>query len=288
VSPPDRLAVFLDFENLVLGAERALPDAGRRAVPYKALDLLCRERGSAAVRRAYADWARPVFGKYQEDLALNGVDLIQVTRFGVAQKNAADIRMAVDAMETLITHPEISVYVLVAGDGDYSPLVQRLREFGKTVIGIGTEASASPRLVAVCSEYKFWGTLVAEVDPTVRPAVTAEFDIAAAVRLLLRTLDVADAADRDGWVHAAELKSRMLVADPSFDNNNYAAKTFSSFLALPQVAAHVETSRSNLVVSARRRQPEPTPKKKNGRAAASLTARAGPPASPRAEPAVRS
>lgn len=118
-----------------------MPDVGRRAVPHAALDQLCGERGNAAVRRAYADWARPTFGKYQEDLALNGVDLIQVTRFGAVQKNAADIRMAVDAMETLITHPEITVHILVAGDGDYSPLVQRLREFGKVVIGVGTEAS---------------------------------------------------------------------------------------------------------------------------------------------------
>lgn len=282
MSSTDTVAVFLDFENLVLGAERALPDAGRRAVPYKALDTLCRERGSATVRRAYADWARPVFGKYQEDLALNGVDLIQVTRFGPAQKNAADIRMAVDAMETLILHPEVSVYVLVAGDGDYSPLVQRLREFGKTVIGIGTEASASPRLVAVCSEYKFWGTLVADLDPTLRPAVTAEFDVRAAVRLLLRALDAAaEQADADGWVHAAALKSRMLVADPSFDNKNYEANTFSAFLALPEVAAHVETCRNNLVVSARRRQPRPAPKKKQNGAtlkAAALTARAALPA----------
>ena len=61
-------------------------------------------------------------------------------------------------------HPEISVFILVSGDGDYSPLVQRLREFGKWV-GVGTEANASRKLVAVCSEYKYWGTRVAEVEP---------------------------------------------------------------------------------------------------------------------------
>lgn len=121
---PDQIAVFLDFENLVIGAERALPDLATQAVPYRALDRLTRERGTATVRRAYADWAKPRFGKYQQDLGMNGVDLVQVSRFGTAQENAADIRMAVDA------------------------------------IGVGTEASPSPRLVSVRSEYKFWGTLV--------------------------------------------------------------------------------------------------------------------------------
>lgn len=149
---PEQVAVFFDFENLAIGARRDMPSLGQEAVSAPALKLLCQQRGSATIRRAYADWGQPQFAPYQEALALNGIDLIQVKRFGVQQKNAADIRMAVDAMEALITHPEISTYILVAGDGDYSPLVQRLREYGKTVIGVGTEASASPRLVAVCSE----------------------------------------------------------------------------------------------------------------------------------------
>src|ERR1700748_305160 len=136
-----QVAVFVDFENLVLGAVKELPGQANPA-PYEALTRppgaaggplprLCRGYGNASVRRAYADWANPLFGGHQEDLAMNGVDLIQVARVGIQNKNAADIRMAVDAMETLIVHPEVSVFILVSGDGDYSPLVQRLREFGK-------------------------------------------------------------------------------------------------------------------------------------------------------------
>lgn len=131
------VAVFIDFENLAIGAEETLP--GRISpVPYAALELVCCDYGNAAVRRAYADWSKPQFGRYQEDLAMNGVDLIQVKRFGSQQKNAADIRMAVDAMETVMIHPEVETYLLVAGDGDYSPLVQKLREFGKRVVEVGT------------------------------------------------------------------------------------------------------------------------------------------------------
>lgn len=135
--------MYVAFEKLVRGAGRGRP---RRAnpVPYEAITRLCRDYGNAVLRRAYANWATPQFGRYQQDLAMNGVDLIQLARFGAAQKNAADIRITVDATETLIIHPEINVFVLVSGDGDYTPLVQRLREYGKHVVGVGTESNANP------------------------------------------------------------------------------------------------------------------------------------------------
>lgn len=253
-----QIAVFIDFENLAIGAEDDLPGMGTRAVPYRALDHLCQGRGTATVRRAYADWAKPRFGKYQEDLGLNGVDLIQVARFGGAQKNAADIRMAVDAMETLITHPDIAEYVLVAGDGDYSPLVQRLREFGKAVVGVGTQASASPRLVSVCTEYKYWGTLVADVDPTATTAmtaVTAAFDVFDAVDLLVRAMtllnETSTSQDDEGWLFAGEIKNMMLRLDPSFDQSNYRVRNFSAFLDLPPLRRAVEVRRAGLRLDVR-------------------------------------
>ena len=220
-----QVAVFVDFENLVLGAVKELPDQANPA-PYEALTRLCRGYGNASVRRAYADWANPLFGSHQDDLAMNGVDLIQVARVGIQNKNAADIRMAVDAMETLIVHPEISVFVLVSGDGDYSPLVQRLREFGKWVVGVGTEANASRKLVSVCSEYKYWGTLVTEVEPDARPV--AAFDISEAERLLVRAFEESSSET----LTAGGLKSKMLALDPAFDEHNYGARSFRAFLAL--------------------------------------------------------
>ncbi|PPK65420.1 uncharacterized protein (TIGR00288 family) [Actinokineospora auranticolor] len=218
------VGVYVDFENLVCGAGAGLP--GRNPVPYAAITCLCRDYGNAVIRRAYADWANTQFGRYQQDLAMNGVDLIQVVRFGTARKNAADIRMAVDAMETLITHPEVSVFVLVAGDGDYTPLVQRLREFGKRVVGVGTEANASPRLVSVCSEYKYWGTLVAQVEPDAGgPA--AHFDIDDAETLLVTAMAQATVATPTAsWV-----KGKMITLDPAFDERNYGCRSFRDFLA---------------------------------------------------------
>ena len=239
-----QVAVFVDFENLVLGAVKELPDQANPA-PYEALTRLCRGYGNASVRRAYADWANTRFGSHQEDLAMNGVDLIQVARVGFQNKNAADIRMAVDAMETLIVHPDISVFVLVSGDGDYSPLVQRLREFGKWVVGVGTEANASRKLVSVCSEYKYWGTLVAEVEPEVRPAVNAAFDIATAEQLLVRAFEESNAET----MTAGGLKSKMLALDASFDEHNYGCRSFRAFLAmLPQRVEIVEAGGPDITV----------------------------------------
>ncbi len=239
-----QVAVFVDFENLVLGAVKELPDQANPA-PYEALTRLCRGYGNASVRRAYADWANTLFGSHQDDLAMNGVDLIQVARVGIQNKNAADIRMAVDAMETLIVHPEISVFVLVSGDGDYSPLVQRLREFGKWVVGVGTEANASRKLVSVCSEYKYWGTLVAEVEPEVRPAVNAAFDIATAEQLLVRAFEESNAET----MTAGGLKSKMLALDAAFDEHNYGCRSFRAFLAmLPKRVQIVEAGGPDITV----------------------------------------
>jgi hypothetical protein len=239
-----QVAVFVDFENLVLGAVKELPEQANPA-PYEALTRLCRGYGNASVRRAYADWANPRFGSHQDDLAMNGVDLIQVARVGIQNKNAADIRMAVDAMETLIVHPDVSVFVLVSGDGDYSPLVQRLREFGKWVVGVGTEANASRKLVSVCSEYKYWGTLVAEVEPEVRPSVNAAFDIATAEQLLVRAFEESNAET----MTAGGLKSKMLALDAAFDEHNYGCRSFRAFLAqLPQRVQTVETGGPDITV----------------------------------------
>ncbi len=245
-SAADLVAVFIDLENLALGAGENLPGQAD-PIPYKALELLVRDYGNASIRRAYADWSRPEFAKHQYNLAQNGMTLIQVTRFGAQQKNAADILMAVDAMEVLITHPDVGTFMLVAGDGDYSPLVQRLREFGKRVVGVGTKASASARLVAVCSEYKYWGTIVAAVNPEVRAEVGAKFDIADVERLVTEAMEESpDASATGSW-----LKSKMLALDPAFDERNYGAKSFRVLLSrLPGlVEVKKDRSSSDMLVS---------------------------------------
>jgi hypothetical protein len=135
------------------------------------------------------------------------------------------------------------VFILVSGDGDYSPLVQRLREFGKWVVGVGTEANASRKLVSVTSEYKYWGTLVAEVEPEARP--TAAFDISEAEQLLVRAFEESSS----DTLTAGGLKSKMLALDPAFDEHNYGARSFRAFLALlPARVQIVKTSGPDITV----------------------------------------
>jgi len=277
-APPERAAVFIDFENLVCTVGSAM-----HGVTRQAMEMLCNRHGGASVRRAYADWGDPGFSKYQEDLALNGIELIHVFRFGSMRKNAADIRMTVDAMETLVTHPDVSTYVIVAADGDYSPLAQRLREYGKVVIAAGSKPSE--RLIAVCNAYVPWDSLLADLQPDLamapapaaggvaqvvtlpgsrgggpdagpksspsakkRPAAVVALPagktkpsraLDASVRLLLQVLNSKGSAGE--WVGAAGLKGQMLAIEPSFDHRNHAAKTFTDFLALPEVKAAVKT-----------------------------------------------
>jgi uncharacterized LabA/DUF88 family protein len=280
--PTDQVAVFIDLENLALGAGEDLPGEAD-PIPYKALERLCRDYGNTSIRRAYADWSRPEFGRYQQTLAQNGITLIQVTRFGAQQKNAADIQMAVDAMEVLITHPDVGTFMLVAGDGDYSPLVLRLREFGKWVVGVGTRASASSRLVAVCSEYKYWGTIVASVNPRVRAEVGANFNIEDVRRLVVQAMDEApDDSATGSW-----LKSKMLALDPSFDERNYGASSFRDLLSRMPDVVDVKKDRSSsdmivILIDGRKQKPPPAPRQRKRPAAKQAAAAAQPAAAKQA------
>lgn len=237
-----QVAVLIDFEDLLAGAEDSLP-GNTEPVTYAAVELVCRSYGNAVVRRAYGDWTRERFSRHQDHLALNGVDLIHIGR-GIHSRNVADIRLAIDAMELTFTRPDVGVVVLVAGDADYSPLVQRLREFGKRVVGIGTEAFANRRLVSLCTEYRYWPTMVAQVDSKARVAVAAEFDIDDAEWLLI------DAIRRSNQpVLAAVLRSLMLALDPSFDERNYGCGSFREFLGLMSHVVVVEEKAYDLVVA---------------------------------------
>ena len=151
----ERIALFLDYENLAIGAEEQLHldhlDFGPIA------DALA-ERGRVVVRRAYADWAR--FDVGRRELTRHNIELIEIPqRMGATRKNAADIKMAVDAVELCFEREYITTYVLGTGDSDFTPLVHKLRELNRRVIGIGVEASTSALLPAACDEFLFYERL---------------------------------------------------------------------------------------------------------------------------------
>jgi hypothetical protein len=151
----ERLAVFLDYENLALGAREHL---GGMQFDFGPIADALAVRGRVVVRRAYADWS--YFDEDRRALTRHQVELIEMPqRMGASRKNAADIKMVVDAIEMAFEREYISTFVMCTGDSDFSPLVHKLRELNKRVIGVGVENSTSRLLPAACDEFLFYDRL---------------------------------------------------------------------------------------------------------------------------------
>jgi uncharacterized LabA/DUF88 family protein len=148
----ERIALFLDYENLAIGAREDLQGMKWDLKPLA--DALA-ERGRVVVRRAYADWS--YFDEDRRMLTMNHVELIEIPqRMGAVRKNAADIKMAVDAVELSLERDYITTFVICTGDSDFTPLVDKLRSLNKRVIGVGLEGSTSKMLPPACDEFLFY------------------------------------------------------------------------------------------------------------------------------------
>jgi uncharacterized protein (TIGR00288 family) len=148
----ERIALFMDYENLAIGARE---DLSGMKFDLKPLADALAERGRVVVRRAYADWS--YFDDDRRMLTMNHVELIEIPqRMGVVRKNAADIKMAVDAVELSFERDYITTFVICTGDSDFTPLVDKLRSLNKRVIGVGLEGSTSKMLPPACDEFLFY------------------------------------------------------------------------------------------------------------------------------------
>ena len=148
----ERMALFLDFENLAIGARE---DLKGHTFDFRPIADALAERGRVVVRRAYADWT--MFDTARRMLTEHQVELIEIPqRMGASRKNAADIKMAVDAVELSFERDYITTFVIGTGDSDFTPLVHKLRELNKRVVGIGLRASTSRLLPPACDEFLFY------------------------------------------------------------------------------------------------------------------------------------
>jgi uncharacterized protein (TIGR00288 family) len=215
------LAVFLDFENLALGFA-----AGERFDVGRVLARLV-EKGDIVVKRAYADWKR--FADYRNALHEAAFELIEIPGRGISGKNSADIRLCVDAMDLCNSKPHINTFVIVSGDSDFSPLVSKLKENGKLVIGLGTEASTSSLLRDNCHEFIYYEDLQAAAleEPTELPATDEKQ--AKAFRLLLESLQALRRENRD-VLWSSLVKETIKRKRPSFNEAFYGYKSFGRFL----------------------------------------------------------
>ena len=150
----NNMAVFCDFENVALGvrdARYAKFDIG------KVLEKLLL-KGSIVVKKAYCDWER--YKEFKAPMHEASFELIEIPHVRMSGKNSADIRMVVDALDLCYTKSHVDTFVIVSGDSDFSPLVSKLRENNKLVIGVGVKSSTSDLLIANCDEFIYYDDLV--------------------------------------------------------------------------------------------------------------------------------
>ncbi len=263
INDDERVALFLDYENLAIGARDGLG-----VVPFDfgpIADALA-ERGRVVARRAYADWSN--FDEDRRLLARAQVELIEIPqRMGASRKNAADIKMVVDAVEMAFARGFITTFAIGTGDSDFTPLVHKLRELDKRVIGIGVQSSTSALLPPACDEFLFYDRLPG-VEPSqapvarssrgrrstaaapvvaqpVTPVAPAEEPVEESVTTVADT-DVGPVVARtltglvrhaDGPVLASRLKRAILRKDPTFDEADHGFRGFGELLR------HLESQR---------------------------------------------
>jgi uncharacterized protein (TIGR00288 family) len=242
-----QIAVFIDFENIATSAEANLGDFDVNAV----MDLL-RTRGRLLIKRAYGDWGR--YQRYRRAMLENGIDLFQLYTVGIQQKNRADVRLAIDALETVFTRPNIDLYAIISGDSDFTELIHKLRDHGKYTIGIGLRAATSDLLRRACDEFIFYETLVSdELDD-----ISDELRLPDARDLLRRALGVAEQKG-EVPVFAGRLKQIMLGLDSSFNEANYGFQQFRAFLEAHRDLVTIEEQGLQVYVGLHRPSPAVTP-----------------------------
>jgi uncharacterized protein (TIGR00288 family) len=167
-----RIAVFVDFENLAIGARDM---RGQQTFQIEVVLRRLLEKGRIVFKRAYCDWTR--YREATKELHQQGVELIDVPHTGMSGKNSADIHMVVDALELCHAKQHIDFFALLTGDSDFSPLVAKLKENDKRVVGVGVKSSSSKLLIQSCDEFIYYDDLVrqkaAVVKPVAKPAAAA-------------------------------------------------------------------------------------------------------------------
>ena len=153
-APTRNLALFCDFENIALGVR----DAKYAAFDIqKVLERLLL-KGNIVVKKAYCDWGR--YREFKAAMHEAAFEMIDIPHLRQSGKNSADIRMVVDALDLCYTKSHVDTFVVISGDSDFSPLVSKLRENNKTVIGVGVKSSTSDLLTANCDEFLFYDDLI--------------------------------------------------------------------------------------------------------------------------------
>jgi uncharacterized protein (TIGR00288 family) len=224
--------VFCDFENVALGVREA---KYAQFDMEKVLERLLL-KGSIVVKKAYCDWER--YKEFKSAMHAASFELIEIPHLRQSGKNSADIRMVVDALDLCYTKSHVDTFVIVSGDSDFSPLVSKLRENAKTVIGVGVKNSSSDLLIANCDEFIYYDDLV-RADEQKRRAAKKRRESAPAgedkkqeaFELMLETLNalVAERGE-DERIWGSMVKQALKRRKPGFNESYYGFRAFSDLL----------------------------------------------------------
>jgi uncharacterized protein (TIGR00288 family) len=218
------LAVFVDFENLALGFKGK---KDKRFDIQKVLERLV-EKGKIIVKKAYADWAE--YSDYKRALHEAAIELIDIPRRSVSGKNSADIRLCVDAIDLCYSKEHIDTFAIVSGDSDFSPLVSKLKENGKGVIGLGMKESSSHLLINNCDEFIYYEDL--ERPQGIPPKIEQELPERKkeAFQLLVDSVSALVRENKE-VLWSSMVKETMKRKKPSFNESYHGYRTFSDLLA---------------------------------------------------------
>ncbi|MFM0207396.1 NYN domain-containing protein [Paraburkholderia sediminicola] len=244
------MALFCDFENVALGVRDAKYDKFDIKLVLERLLL----KGSIVVKKAYCDWDR--YKSFKGAMHEANFELIEIPHVRQSGKNSADIRLVVDALDLCYTKSHVNTFVIISGDSDFSPLVSKLRENNKQVIGIGVQQSTSDLLIANCDEFFFYDDLVRESQRTVAKRESSRPQQAAqqtakrtpdeeksrskedlekrrtkAVEIAVQTFDaLASERGDSGKIWASVLKNAIKRRKPDFNETYYGFRAFGNLL----------------------------------------------------------
>jgi uncharacterized protein (TIGR00288 family) len=257
------MAVFCDFENVALGVRDAQYDKFDIKLVLERLLL----KGSIVVKKAYCDWDR--YKNFKATMHEANFELIEIPHVRQSGKNSADIRLVVDALDLCYTKSHVDTFVIVSGDSDFSPLVSKLRENAKKVIGVGVKQSTSDLLIANCDEFIFYDDLVREIqraaakretravqaaparrtrddEPAKKRRDDADTRRTTAVEIVSETFEalVSERGD-SGKIWASVLKEAIKRRKPDFNESYYGFRAFGNLLEEAQSRGLLEVGRDD-------------------------------------------
>jgi len=233
------MALFCDFENIALGAREA---SYAKFDVKRVLERLLL-KGDIVVKKAYCDWER--YKEFKAAMHEAAFEMIEIPHVRQSGKNSADIRMVVDALDLCYTKSHVDTFVIISGDSDFSPLVSKLRENNKTVIGVGVKQSSSDLLIANCDEFIYYDDLVREKakkqskkkvaarpsSASAQPGAKEADKMEEALTLVLETVEALFAErGAEGRIWGSMVKQALKRRHPGFNESYYGFRSFGKLV----------------------------------------------------------